>query len=439
MNETASGPHDLRSVASAPRPLVAPRTTLLVLLLTTAILLLGSGLFGTLLGVRAGLEGIATGMVGLIMSAYFAGFVVGTFLCVDVARRVGHIRAFAAFAAIVATMALAHAIWVAVLPWLVFRFVSGVALAGLALVIESWLNAQTPPERRGRTFALYMAVNLSAVAFGQLLLTAADPADFVLFAAVAMLFALSLVPTALVRVEAPMLHAASGLGVGELARRSSVAVAGCFAAGVTGGAFWGMAPVYLTLVGHAQGQVALFMFAAIVGGMLARLPVGRFSDGRDRRRVLSAVSLPAAVAAAVVTAAGFAAFGALAAAGFVFGATMFPVYGLSVARAHDELAPEQALDATRGLLIVFGVGAAFGPFAAGLAMSALGPWALFAWVSLVFALLAAYSAHRLRVSEAIPPERQSHFVAVMATTQEALEMAEAQACDAPPAGARPSQ
>jgi MFS family permease len=426
----------MSSLHPAPNPtpaarLVAAQATLMVLMVTTAILLLGSGLFSTLLGVRAGIEQIPTSTVGLIMSAYFVGFIIGTHLCVRITTRVGHIRAFAAFAAIVTTMALAHSIWVAALPWILFRFVSGIALAGLALIIESWLNAQTPPDRRGRTFSIYMVVNLSAVAGGQLLLMAADPASFVLFATVAMLFALSLVPTSLVRVEAPVLHGASGLGVRALGQRSPVGVAGCFAAGVAGGAFWGMAPVFLTLVGHAQAQIALFMFVTIIGGMLSQFPLGRYSDGRDRRRVILLVSALTAGAAGLVMLASFAPFRVLALAGLVFGAFMFPIYGLSVARAHDLLRPDQALEATRGLLVVFGVGAAIGPFAAGLVMSAIGTWALFGWIALVFAALALFSAWRLRFSEAIPPEEQSNFVPAItiATTHEALEMAEAQAYD----------
>ena len=422
-------PTEPASSPAATERLVSPQATLIVLMVTTAILLLGSGLFGTLLGVRAGIEQIPTSMVGLIMSAYFVGFILGTHLCVRITTRVGHIRAFAAFAAIVTTMALAHSIWVAVLPWMLFRFISGIALAGLALIIESWLNAQTSPERRGRTFSTYMVVNLSAVACGQLLLTAADPATFVLFTTVAMLFALSLVPTSLVRVEAPVLHEASGLGVRALARRSPVGVAGCFAAGVAGGSFWGMTPVFLTLVGHAQAQIALFMFVTIVGGMLSQLPIGRYSDGRDRRRIIMMVSVLTTGAAALVMLASFAPFSMLALAGLAFGAFMFPIYGLSVARAHDLLRPDQALEATRGLLVVFGVGAAIGPFSAGLVMAIVGAWALFGWIALVYAVLAVFSAWRLRYSEAIPPEEQSNFVPAItiATTHEALEMAEAQA------------
>ncbi len=414
-------------VPPADAAFISSRGTLTVLLLTTAILLLGSGLFGTLIGVRASLEEIPTTLVGLIMSAYFVGFIVGTHLCVRIAAQVGHIRAFATFAAVVTTMALAHSIWVGVLPWMIFRFVSGIALAGLALLIESWLNAQARPENRGRTFAVYMVVNLSAVACGQLLLTAGDPATFVLFAVTAICFALSLVPTSMIRVQAPVLHEPTGLGAGELARRSPVGVAGCFAAGVVGGAFWGMAPVYLTQIGHPGSMVATFMFVTIIGGMLSQLPIGRYSDGRDRRRVIFMVAVLSAIAAGLVMIATFAPFGVLAAAGFLFGAFMFPVYGLSVARTHDVLTPEQALEATRGLLLVFGVGASFGPFLASLVMSALGAWALFGWIAIVFVLLSLYSAHRMRLSEPMPPEAQSQFVPAIATTHEALELAEAQA------------
>lgn len=403
---------------------ISPRGTLFVLLLTTAVLMLGAGLFNTLLGVRATLEAFSTGVIGLIMSAYFAGFACGAFLCVRIVREVGHIRAFAAFAAIFTTMALAHAIWVAPLPWLVFRFVAGIAVVGLALVIESWLNAQAASETRGRVFSIYMVVNLSAVALGQLLLTAANPAAFVLFAVAAILFSLSMVPTTLVRVSAPTPQEATGLSMREMARISPVGVAGCFASGVVGGAFWGMAPVFVTALGFQHGQVAAFMFVAILGGMLSQFPIGRYSDGHDRRKVIAAVTLLAAASAVAVLLATAAPFGAMAAAVFCFGAFMFPIYGLSVARAHDLLTPDQALAATRGLMLVFGLGAAVGPFAAGLFMGAIGPHALFGWFALVLAALGAYSGHRLRESRVVAPEAQSHFMPLHSTSHQALEMAE---------------
>lgn len=420
-------PDRAETPAAVPDLEISPRATLFVLLLTTAILLLGAGLFNTLLGVRATIEQFDPSMIGLIMSAYFGGFILGTFVCVGIIGRVGHVRAFSAFAAIFTAMALAHVVWVSPLPWLLFRFVAGFAMVGMALVIESWLNAQASAEHRGRIFSTYMVVNLSAVAFGQLLLTTADPATFVLFAGAAMLFALSLVPTALVRVRAPAPQEAAGLGLRELLRISPVGVVGCFVIGVSGGSFWGMAPVFMTALGYEEGRVALFMFVAIIGGMLSQFPIGRFSDGRDRRKVILGVTTLAAVAAVAVTLATFAPFAALAAAAFFLGAFKFPIYGLCVARTHDVLRPDQALAATRGLMLVFGAGSVIGPFAGGVAMSVVGTMALFGWIALVLAILAAFTATRLRRNAPVPPEEQSHFVPHYTATQEALELAEAEA------------
>ena len=73
------------------------------LLLGAAILLLGNGLLGILLPVRASLEDFATTSIGLIASGYSAGFVIGCVVMPHVVQRVGHIRTFAVMAAIAAT------------------------------------------------------------------------------------------------------------------------------------------------------------------------------------------------------------------------------------------------------------------------------------------------------------------------------------------------
>ncbi|WP_199200547.1 MFS transporter [Alkalicaulis satelles] len=404
--------------------LVTPRITLIVLLLTTALLYMGTGLFGTLLGVRASLEDFAPAWIGLIMSSYFVGFIIGAYVCVHIIQQVGHIRAFAAFAAVFTAMALAHAIWVEVWPWVVFRLISGIAVVGLALVIESWLNAQAPADARGRVFSVYMVVNLSAVAAGQLLLMAGDPATFVLFSVAAVLFVLSLVPTTVVRVSAPAPQPAGGLGLKALLKASPVGVIGCLVSGIVGGAFWGMAPVFITDLGYDRNQVAVFMFVAIVGGMISQFPVGRFSDSRDRRKVIAGVTILASVAAALVSVTAAISFNALIGAAFLFGALVFPIYGLTVARTHDMLRPDQVLEATRGLLQFFAIGAAIGPFAAGVLMGVLGGYALFGGMAAALAAMGAYCIYRLRKGKALAPEEQCHFVPIYATSQEALAMAE---------------
>lgn len=63
-----------------------------------AMITLGNGLQGTLLGIRASMEGFPTTTTGLVMSCYFAGFLLGCLYVPKFVVGVGHIRVFAAFA-----------------------------------------------------------------------------------------------------------------------------------------------------------------------------------------------------------------------------------------------------------------------------------------------------------------------------------------------------
>ena len=70
------------------------------LMLSVAFLMFGNSIFTTLLALRAKIEGYPNELVGLMMSAYFLGFAIGTFRSGLLINRVGHIRAFSAMAAI---------------------------------------------------------------------------------------------------------------------------------------------------------------------------------------------------------------------------------------------------------------------------------------------------------------------------------------------------
>jgi MFS family permease len=146
-------------------------------------LLLGHGLLNTLLTLRGIEEGYSTGLIGLLMSGYFAGFLVGTWLAPSLIRRIGHIRTFAFYAALASVAVLLHVLIVNPWVWLVLRVMYGVALVTLYMVIESWLNAQVSGEKRGQVFALYMAVNLGSLAAAQQLLSLDSPMNFTLVCA----------------------------------------------------------------------------------------------------------------------------------------------------------------------------------------------------------------------------------------------------------------
>lgn len=396
--------------------------TVMVVLVATAVLFLGHSLLTALIGFRAHLEGFGTTLTGAMMSVYFLGYIIGAFLCVQAVKQVGHIRTFAALAATYSAIATAHALVVTPLSWTAFRLVSGICVVGLFLVIESWLNAEAKGPARGRLFATYMMVYLTASAAGQLLLATADPAGFELFGITAILAALAVVPMALVQVKAPPPHQPTGLKLRSLMRVAPLGVIGCLIDGVVGGSFWGMSAVFGGQVGLSAAQVAVFLSATVVGGIIAQWPIGYLSDRGDRRRALAIVAGLAGIACAGLAVTPIPWFMALTALAFAFGALTFPLYSLSVALVHDVLEPRHALEATRGLMLVYGVGAMMGPITSGLAMDHLGPRALYILLGLLCLGLGGYVAWRVRrVPPPVTPAEQSTLIPAIRTSQEAIE------------------
>ncbi|MDF1553216.1 MAG: MFS transporter [Deferrisomatales bacterium] len=392
------------------------------LLLGISVLLVGSGLLGTLLGVRAALESFPAVVIGPVMSAYFLGFVVGTYLCPPVIRRVGHIRAFAAMAGLAAASAFAHVLYVSPWAWGFLRAVTGVCQVGLYMVVESWLNERAPAESRGRVFAVYIASILAAGALGQALVPVDGAAGALGFGLAAVLFALGLVPVALTDLAEPVPVTAQRAGLGRLVRASPLGVVGTLVSGLANSAFWGMGAVFALRVGMSTGEIAAFMAATISGGAVLQWPIGYLSDRFERRAVLIAVCLAGAGVALGLRAAVDVSHPVLLAGAFAYGGLAFSVYSLSVAHLNDHLAPGEVLEATRGLLLVYGVGATLGPSVAGLLMGAFGPGSLLLYFAAAYGALGLFALLRAQMRPPVPAEDQRPFVPLARMSPVGLEL-----------------
>ncbi|MCB1810176.1 MAG: MFS transporter, partial [Candidatus Competibacteraceae bacterium] len=113
------------------------------LLLSYGLLLLANGLFNTLIGVRTKLEDFPTEIIGVISACHFVGLLFGANKAIKIVWRVGHIRAFAAFASLMSITALAPVLWVNPYAWMLLRIATGFCMAGMIMVTESWLNARS--------------------------------------------------------------------------------------------------------------------------------------------------------------------------------------------------------------------------------------------------------------------------------------------------------
>ena len=166
-------------------------------------MMIGNGLQGSLIGVRASLEAFPTRTIGFIIAAYYVGFLVGAFSVQRVLMSVGHIRVFAAMASLASAAVLVKGLFVNPTTWIFLRTVTGFAMAGLYITSESWLNARATNANRGRLMGLYMVMSMGGVSIGQALLGLGDPLDIDLFVFASIAVSLALVPLALARVPPP--------------------------------------------------------------------------------------------------------------------------------------------------------------------------------------------------------------------------------------------
>jgi MFS family permease len=393
------------------------------LLLSVAFLLMGSGLQNTLVPVRAEIEGFQALALGGLGAAYYFGFMIGCIAAPLIVQRAGHIRSFVAMVSIGSSVALVHPIFVEPWTWIGLRIITGFCLAGLFMIIESWLNEQATNESRGVIFSTYLGINLSVITIGQLLITIDDPEAFSLFALASILVSLAAVPLSLTRSQEPVAPNRVKLRILRLYRMSPVGLVGSFSVGLSNGAFWTLGPVFASVSGDGAESAAVFMAVGALAGAAGQWPIGRLSDRMDRRIIIMIACLLAAIADLLMAIFGSdnPTFRLICVAGF--GVFALPIYALAAAHMNDMVTDSGFVEAAGGLLLTFSIGAVLGPLAASVAISVMGPAGLFSVIAVVHLSMTVFVASRMRIRRAKPNDERGDFTeaALAAQTVAAVE------------------
>jgi len=387
--------------------------SLSALIFSIVLLVSGNAFLMTLLGIRLSIEQISPDVIGWVLVCYSIGFVLGTLYVQKIIGRVGHIRAFAVFAAMAAVVALMYPMAVSPLFWGVLRVLSGFSIAGVLVVIESWFSSRATSANRGALFAVYQIVFYLSAAGGQLFVNVGDPANFLPFSLAAILLTLALVPLALTRMEAPVIEQAHRMSVFKLARQSFSGMAGALISGVMIGGFYALGPVYATLVGLDVTRTSTFMASAIVAAMLLAWPLGRVCDRFDRRRVMFWVSLSAASAAIGVAVFGATQLALLTVLVGLFTGLSATLYPIAVAITNDRMDSSGIVAASATLLLSYGIGSVIGPITMAELINLLGPSGLFYGNAGFLLLLAVITSYRISHTVDVPVAEQEHFVPTM--------------------------
>lgn len=385
------------------------------LFLGLGLIMLGNGLLGSLLGVRASLEGFGVTATGLVMSGYFIGLILGSQAVPMMVGRVGHVRMFGALASLASTAVLVHTVFIDPWAWWVMRVITGFAYAGMYVVAESWLNDASDNKTRGQLLSFYMLTILGGMAGGQLMLNIAPPGGFELFILISVLVGLAVIPILISVSHAPDFETTESVSILQLFKISPLGVFGMLVSSVSMGTIVGLGAVYGSGVGMSVQEISFFMGAIVTGGAVIQFPLGRMSDIYGRRPVIIGVCLAGAGVALFTPQFGDSGWQLYLAAAALGGLSM-PLYSLCVAHTNDYLNPSQMVAASGTLVLVSGVGAAMGAPLTAVAMDYFSSTDFFYYsIAIFLGVVALYGLWRSTRREAVAQEDRGDFV-VMAPT-----------------------
>jgi MFS family permease len=370
------------------------------------------GIVGAVMGIQMASRDVPSFLIGIVFSAYFAGFLAGSLTCERLINRVGHIRAFGVFAVSASIATLLLAVTDNIYAWTLFKVMSGYAIAGAFVVIESWLNDKASEDNRGRIFAVYMVVSWGAGGLSPLSLNFANTYSDILFEISTILMAAAMIPLALTRVGNPEIGHRQSFSIVKLIKASPTGVMCCFASGMLTGGFYSLLPVYVEQIGRTPRELSVLIAVGTTAALIVQYPIGYISDHYGRRPVIIGTMAVGAAMALLIGATPTLPFTWLLGLFFVLTAFQSPLYALGVGQTNDYVDRKDFVPAAAGLLFLWGVGACMGPTLIGFIMEWVGPEGLFYYLGIGFAFVALFALYRVFRRRAKTPKEQSDFVPV---------------------------
>lgn len=379
------------------------------LLFSIGLLLVGSGLTATLLGVRAGIEGFRPGVIGIVLAGYYLGYVGGSYFAPPAIARVGHVRVFAGLAGLASAAVLLHLVFVDPVSWFALRVLVGLCVSALYVVCETWLNGVTTNRSRGSLFAIYMAVVSTSLLGGQFVYAMVGAKGFEPFVLASVLVSLAVVPVSLSVFPAPAPPRPEPVSVRLISRIAPLSLVGTAMSGFIGAAMLSAGVVYASAAGFNRSATGAFVGAALAGGVALQVPLGHWSDRIDRRVVIVVAAFAALFVAVVASQVSTDRRLVLIAMTTVAGGTAFPIYSLSVAHLNDYIDDSLKVAAGAKAVLVNGIGSIAGPVVGSFAVGQVTPGSLFLLIAGAYGVVGVYAGYRMVRRDAATVATRAEF------------------------------
>ena len=341
-------------------PVPALRISAPVIALT--LYAIASGYIMSLIPLMLTTYSIDTAMASWLASVFYAGLLIGAVFAERLVHFCGHKRGYiACLMTFVTTIVL-----LPLLPnetvWLMARFIAGAAVAGIFVIVESWLMAGEEKSRAKR-LSIYMIALYGGSALGQFGIGLLGVEGSSPFIAVTLLIAGAILALLLVDSDQPNAESSMVLSVKQMLKLNHAAIIGCVVSGLTLGAIYGLMPLELNQRGISHDQIGMLMALVILGGMAVQPLVTVTSRWLGRTLLMAFYCLMGvfAIGLTFVSTSHL----ILAVALFVLGMATFALYPIAISLGCETLDQQYIVSAAQVMLLSYSIGSVFGPVASG--------------------------------------------------------------------------
>ncbi|UTZ29036.1 MFS transporter [Vibrio campbellii] len=340
-------------------PSVSPRVTVPVVALS--LYAVASGYLMSLIPLMLGEYNISADYASWLASVFYGGLLAGAIFFERIVRSVGHRKAFVGCLATFSLTIVALPLIPNGMVWLAARFIAGMAVAGVFVIVESWLMSGDESARAKR-LSLYMLSLYGGSALGQFGIGILGVSGGVPFVAITTLILMAILVLLFIDCEQPNSHESTALSFKQISKLSHAAIIGCIVSGLTLGAIYGLMPVELANRKISNQDIGTLMALVILGGMLVQPMVTTLNKYMARTVLMAffcilgifSIGLTFVSSSAVV----------LAAALFLLGMATFALYPIAINLGCEGLEERFIVSAAQVMLFSYSVGSVAGPVVA---------------------------------------------------------------------------
>jgi len=175
--------------------------------------------------------------------------------------------------------------------WFPLRFAFHGATTTLFILSEFWINAASPPSKRGFVLGIYATVLSLGFAAGPLLFSVLGSDGILPFAVGACAILMAAIPIFVARHESPVLEEKPELHFMRYVFLVPSATAAVFIFGAVEAGGLALFPIYAVRAAFTETQAALLLTVMGIGNMIFQIPVGMLSDKmKDKRPLLAGMA-----------------------------------------------------------------------------------------------------------------------------------------------------